>query len=309
MSMDRARRTVALLGPVPQDVQDALKDDFLFLPVKDWADLPAEARTDLRLGLTSAMGGASAELLVQLPGLCRIASVGAGIDRFDLDWLQGRGITLSPTPEVMTEDTADCAVALLFASLRNIVPNDRLVRSGAWAGTRAPLGMRPSAARVGIIGLGRIGSRIADKLSAFGCSIAYTGRKPKDVSWRFEPDLLALARDCDVLIFSCAGGEETRHLVNAELLQALGPDGYLINVSRGSVVDENALIAALEERRIAGAALDVFENEPTPDSRFLALENCILSPHAAVYTRQNRVDLIARIREILQAPIPGGPPA
>lgn len=299
MSTADARPVVAMLGAVPADVQTALTAEFRLLAPEDWIGLPPDRLANIDRGLTSAMGGASAGLVDMLPGLRRIASVGAGTDRFDQPWLDGRGITLCPTPEVMTEDTADCAVALMFACLRNVVSNDRFVRSGAWTRAKPPLGLRISSAKVGIVGLGRIGARIAEKLTAVGCAVAYTGRQPKQVQWRFEPDLFRLAAASDVLILSCAGGNETRHLANAELFTALGPDGYLINLSRGSVVDEAALIEALTERRIAGAALDVFENEPTPDPRFLALENCVLSPHAAVYTRQNRVDLIARIRELL----------
>ena len=300
MPCDTAKPPVAILGGVPADVKAALLPDFDLMEPEQWVDLPPEARAKIDRALTSAIGGAARELVEKLPGLRRIASVGAGVDRFDQPWLEAREVALCPTPEVMTEDTAEYAVALVFALLRNVVSNDRFVRSGAWTQSRAPLGLRISGAQVGIVGLGRVGSRIAEKLSALGCAVAYTGRTQKDVKWRFEPDVLRLAAQSDVIILSCAGGDATHHLADIRLLGALGPQGYLVNVSRGSVVDGAALIAALEEGRIAGAALDVFENEPTPDLRFLQLENCILSPHAAVFTRQNRVDLIARIAELLR---------
>jgi lactate dehydrogenase-like 2-hydroxyacid dehydrogenase len=199
----------------------------------------------------------------------------------------------------MTEDTAECAVGLIFALLRNVVANDGFVRSGDWASARAPLGSRISARKIGIVGLGRIGSRVAQKLSALGCEVMYHGRTEKQVRWPFVPDVGNLVDQVDVLVLTCAGGAQTRGMVDAALLRRLGRDGFLINVSRGSVVDEPALITALQQGQIAGAALDVFEAEPTPDPRFLQVQNCILSPHAAVFTHENRRDLIAEIRRLL----------
>jgi lactate dehydrogenase-like 2-hydroxyacid dehydrogenase len=245
------------------------------------------------------MSGAKQAVLEDLPCLTTIASVGAGMDRFDLAWLSARGIEVHPTPHVMTEDTAECAVGLVFALLRNIVSNDFFVRRGNWANARAPFGWRISERRVGVVGLGRIGGRVAAKLGALGCEVSYSGRTEKDVPWRFEPDVGALAQSVDVLVLCCAGGEATRGLIDGKVLRLLGPQGFLVNVSRGSVVDESALIAALEQSLIAGAALDVFENEPTPDPRFLDAPNCILQPHAAVFTQENRRDLIAEIRRLL----------
>lgn len=299
MSTDRTKPTVAQLGRIPDDVRAAVQSDAALLTPEEWTALPEDRRQDIALALTSAMGGADKSLVAQLPGLRRIASVGAGMDLFDQAWLAARGIELCPTPEVMTEDTAECAVTLALAAMRNVAANDAFVRRGDWAQARAPLGRRLSGSRVGIVGLGRIGSRIAEKLAALGCDIAYTGRGEKPVAWRFEPDLLRLASAVDLLVLSCAASPETRHLASAGVLAALGPEGYLVNVSRGSVVDEEALIDALHSGGIAGAGLDVFENEPTPDPRFLSLQTCVLSPHAAVSTRQNRVGLIARIRELL----------
>ncbi|WP_323771586.1 NAD(P)-dependent oxidoreductase [Antarctobacter sp.] len=292
-------KQVALLGRIPPDVKAALDGDVTLLGAEVLAKMGPQARAAISHGLTSAIGGAGAEVLALLPGLRTIASVGAGTDVFDLADLEARGITLHPTPDVMTEDTAECAVGLVFAVLRNVAANDRFVRRGDWAKGRAPLGRRVSGRRVGVVGLGRIGSRVAEKLSALGCAVSYTGRAPKDVPWTFAADIGALAGSVDVLVLTCAGGEATRGLVNADVLERLGPEGFLVNVSRGSVVDEPALIAALEQGRIAGAALDVFENEPTPDARFLDLPTCVFSPHAAVFTRENRHDLIAEIRRLL----------
>lgn len=290
---------VALLGRIPPDVRSALAGDVALLDTLKLGAMDLEARSAISHGLTSAIGGASAETLALLPGLRVIASIGAGTDVFDFADLQARGITLHPTAEVMTEDTAECAVALTFALLRNVASNDGFVRRGGWTNARAPLGRRISSCRAGIVGLGRIGGRVAEKLGALGCSIAYTGRRPKDVAWDYVQDIGTLAASVDLLILTCAGGAQTRGLVSADVLNRLGPECFLVNVSRGSVVDEPALIAALEAGRIAGAALDVFENEPTPDPRFLELPNCVLSPHAATFTRENRRDLIAEIRRLL----------
>ena len=290
---------IALLGPVPPDVRAALAGEVSLLDADALAALDLAERGAITRGRTSALGGARRETLQMLPGLRTIASVGAGTETFDLADLAARGIALRPTPDVMTEDTAECAVGLAFALLRNVVVNDRFVRRGDWAGGRAPLGRRLSECRVGVVGLGRIGTRAAQKLAALGCAVSYTGRGAKDVPWPFVADLGTLAEAVDLLVLTCAGGAETRGLVGADVLHRLGPEGFLVNVSRGSVVDEPALIAALAEGRIAGAALDVFHDEPTPDPRFLDLQNCILSPHAAVYTRENRRDLIAEIRRLL----------
>ena len=297
---------VALLGQIPPDVRAALDGDARLVDVGALAAMDAGARGGIARGLTSAIGGADAQVLAMLPGLRTIVSVGAGTDRFDMADLERRGITLHSTPDVMTEDTAEYAVALVFATLRGVVANDRFVRRGDWASARAPLGRRVTGRRVGIVGLGRIGGRVAEKLSAMGCEVTYTARAAKDVRWSFVADVGDLAQAVDVLTLTCAGGERTRGLVDAAVLDRLGPEGVLVNVSRGSVVDEPSLIAALEEGRIAGAALDVFGDEPTPDARFADLQNCILSPHAATFTRENRRDLIAVIRRLLGLNQPAG---
>ncbi len=298
---------VAVLGRIPPDLRAAIEGRVTLLGADALAALDPQARARITHGLTSANGGIGPGLLDLLPGLRMIASVGAGLENFDFVDLAARGIALQPTPDVMTEDTADCAVALTYALLRNIVSNDRFVRNGDWASARAPLGWRMSGRRIGVVGLGRIGARVAVKLAALGCDIAYTGRSPKDVPWTFVTDVGALADGVDVLVLTCAGGPQTRGLVDADVLRRLGPQGFLVNVSRGSVVDEPALIGALEQGHIAGAALDVFENEPTPDPRFRDLTTCILSPHAAVYTHENRSDLVAEIMRLLTLAPPPPP--
>ena len=206
--MTRAR-SIALLGRMPPDVRATLEREVALVDAKALVEMPAEDRAGITHGVTSAVGGASADVLALLPGLRVIASVGAGRDLFDMRDLKARAITLHTTPDVMTEDTAECAVALLFAALRNVVANDVFVRRGDWGDARADLGWRISGRRVGIVGLGRIGSRVASKLDALGCDVSYTGRSKKDVPWRFADSVAALAKAVDVLILTCAGGEGT----------------------------------------------------------------------------------------------------
>ncbi|MDF2369683.1 MAG: NAD(P)-dependent oxidoreductase [Rhizobiaceae bacterium] len=293
------RPRIALLGWVPPDILKVIAARFDPVDRDGLSDLSEAQRAAITHGLTSAKSGLDADELGDLAGLTTIASVGAGMENFDLPQLSARGIKVHPTANAMSEDTAEFAVGLVFALLRHIVKNDGFVRRGDWAAGRAPLGWRISQRRVGVVGLGRIGAKVAQKLAALGCDIAYTARTQKDVDWRFEPEIADLARTVDVLVLCCSGGEATRGLVDANVLDLLGPNGHLVNVSRGTVVDEPALLHALEQGTIAGAALDVFESEPTPNPRFLALSNCILQPHTSVLTRENRGDLIAELTRLL----------
>ena len=231
-------------------------------------------------------------MLDLLPGLARLVSCGAGTEPFDIPALEARGIAFFPTPEAMTEDTAEMGLTLCLAVLRRVVANDAHVRSGIWATGRAPLGRRLAGRQVGIVGLGRIGKSLARRLDALGAGVAYSGPRERPVPWRYFATPAALADWAEVLVLTCPGGAATHHLVDAALLSVLGPDGMLINISRGSVVDEEALIAALVNGTIAGAGLDVFEAEPRPDPRFGQLPNVVLQPHAAVLTHEARADLV-----------------
>lgn len=298
---DNLRRKVVLLGGMPPDMVRILGDGYDLLDETAVETLSEHDRASLTVGLTTAMHGASLEKVSRFPGLKTIVSIGAGQDKFDLPWLSSNGITVMTTQDVMTEDTAEFAVGLVFAALRKIVLNDRWVRRGDWETKSRPgPGRRISETKIGIVGLGRIGGRIATKLSGLGAELSYTGRSKKDVDWPFIPDINDLARQVDVLILSCVGGAETRGLVDKTVLKSLGNQGFIINVARGSVVNEQDLIDALETEGIAGAALDVFENEPSPNPRFFALENCILEPHSSVFTSENRRDLAAELKRLLE---------
>jgi D-3-phosphoglycerate dehydrogenase len=268
----------------------------------------AEHAPDIRAIATRGELGANAELIASLPKLELIACYGVGTDGIDLAACRARGIRVSNTPDVLNGDVADLAVGLTLALQRRIPAGDAFVRSGAWAQGPMPLATRVFGQRVGIAGFGRIGSTIARRLSGFEMELGYFSRTPKaDSPHRHFASLPALADWCDVLIVILPGGEATRGIVNAEVLQALGPRGWLVNVSRGTTVDEGALLQALEQKTIAGAALDVFLNEPRIDPRFAALDNVVLHPHHGSGTEETRRAMGELVRRNLQAHFGGLP--
>jgi lactate dehydrogenase-like 2-hydroxyacid dehydrogenase len=201
------------------------------------------------------------------------------------------------------------AFGLVLAAGRRLAEADRFVRAGRWAGKEAfPLGRQVSGAKLGILGLGRIGRTVAKRASGFDMEVRYHNRRPvADAPWTYEPQLLELARWADFLVVITAGGPETRHLVDARVLEALGPEGFLVNVSRGTVVDEAALIQALQDKRIAGAGLDVYEHEPQVPAQLLALDNVVLAPHIASATAQTRQAMAQRVVDNLAAFFAGRP--
>jgi hydroxypyruvate reductase len=230
-----------------------------------------------------------ATLLAQLPNLKVVSVFGVGYDGVDTQAAIARGVPVTHTPDVLTDDVADLALGLLLSIARHIPQADQYVRQGRWPSGPMVLGRKVSGARVGIVGLGRIGKAIARRAQAFDMSIAYTARTEKaDSGYTYYPSAKALAAEVDFLVAITPGGAATRRLIDADVLAALGPQGFLINVARGSVVDEAALIKALQSGVIAGAALDVFENEPNVPSELWSLPNVVLTPHMASATRQTR---------------------
>ncbi|POS07006.1 hydroxyacid dehydrogenase [Burkholderia gladioli] len=252
--------------------------------------------------------GADAALIAALPKLEIIACYGVGTDAIDLAAARERGIRVTNTPDVLTGDVADLGVGLALAMMRRIGAGDTHVRSGAWQDGDMPLVTRLYGKRVGIVGFGRIGSTLARRLSGFDVELGYFDvARREDSPHRFFDKLDELAGWCELLIVTLAGGPGTRHLVDAAVLDALGPKGYLVNVSRGTTVDEAALLDALERRAIAGAALDVFWNEPRIDARFLALPNVLLQPHHASGTIETRQAMGALVRDNLAVHFAGEP--
>lgn len=261
------------------------------------ADAAAFAALAPRLVGLAASGESKvpASLIAQLPALKVVSVFGVGYDGVDIAAARERGIAVTHTPGVLSDDVADLALALMLAVARSLPRADQHVRTGQWPQGGLALGRKVSGARLGIVGLGRIGQAIAQRAAAFNMSIAYTARTEKPNSgFSYFPDAKSLAAQVDFLVVITPGGAGTRHLIHAEVLQALGPEGYLINVARGSVVDEDALVAALVAGTIAGAGLDVFSNEPHVPAALWTLPNVVLTPHmasATVQTRQAMADL------------------
>ena len=256
-------------------------------------------------GLVTSAGGAGAPtaLIAALPALRVISSFGVGLDKIDLAAARERGIAVGYTPDVLNDCVADTAFALLLDVARRTAEADRFVRAGRWAAGQAfGLGRKVSGARLGIVGLGRIGQTIARRAGGFDMDVRYHSRRPvAGVPWPHEPALRELARWADYLVIITAGGDETRQLIDDSVLDALGPRGFLINVARGSVIDEAALVRALVERRIAGAGLDVFEREPQVPAELLSLDNVVLLPHIASGTEETRQTMAARVLDNLTA--------
>jgi D-3-phosphoglycerate dehydrogenase len=252
--------------------------------------------------------GASRELIEKLPNLEIIACYGVGTDAIDLEVAKQRGIRVTNTPQVLNKDVADMAIGLMLAVLRQIPQGDRYVREGRWATRNMDLTTSLTGKTVGVLGYGRIGEEVAKRAAAFDTRIAYSNRAIRQGSiYKYFPTPEALAEACDVLIVTISGGPATRHVVNREVLHALGPQGVLINVSRGSTVDEDALIDALDKRVIAGAALDVFANEPNIDPRFLKLDNLLVQPHHSSGTVETRKAMGKLVRDNLAAHFLGKP--
>ncbi|MCB8882071.1 2-hydroxyacid dehydrogenase [Acidisoma cellulosilytica] len=280
-------------GPLMPYLVEELERRFTLWPLHEQAEPAAFiAREGRRFqaAVTSTFVGFPADLVEACPNLRLIASFGVGTDSLALPYAQSRGITVTNTPDVLNDDTANMAIALLLACSRNLVANDRYLRAGQWprAGD-PPLGRGIAGRIIGIVGLGRIGMVIAQRLEAFGCVIAYHTRNLRaDVPWRHAPDLVALAREAAALIVIVPGGPATQHMIDAEVMDALGPEGLLINVARGSVVDEAALVTALTEGRLGGAGLDVYQNEPHVPEAMFGLDQVILQPHQGSATRETR---------------------
>jgi len=248
--------------------------------------------------VTSANMGAKADLINALPDLKAICSWGVGYETIDVQAAHARGVQVSNTPDVLTDCVADLAWGLLIAGARRIGQGERFVRAGQWGQVHGsiPLGTRVSGKKLGIVGLGRIGEAIARRGQGFDMDVRYHNRRARsDVPYGYAATLVELAQWADFLVIATVGGAGTRHLVNQEVLEALGPKGLVINISRGPVIDEAALVAALESGKLGGAALDVFEHEPKVPDELKRSENTVVLPHigsATVETRLAMEDLV-----------------
>ena len=269
----------------------------------------ADVAPRVRAAVTNGIFGMKGELIETLPALEIIAVFGVGVDAVDLAMARARGVRVTNTPDVLTEGVAELAIALLLAVARRIPFNDRFVRAGRWPQEGDPaLASSLAGRRLGVVGLGRIGRRVAELAEAFGMVICYTGpRRKDDVAWRYYGDLVELAREVDCLMITCKGGPETAGLIGREVIEAVGPEGWLINVSRGSVVDEPALVNALVSGRLGAAGLDVFASEPRVPDALLGLDNVVFQPHQGSASEETRAAMGRLVLDNLEAHFAGRP--
>jgi len=272
--------TVLQVCPLLPSLEEALHANFKIV------ESPGD---DVAAAITSSRYGVTNEQMDAMPSLRAIVHFGVGYETTDVSYARSKGIVVSNTPDVLTDCVADLAVGALIDVLRRLSAAERFVRRGDWAHGQFPLAVKVTGKRVGILGLGRIGRAIAHRLAAFDCVLSYHSRhEVPDVPYRYADSPAALASSVDVLVVATSGGPATAGLVSAPVLEALGPAGYLVNIARGSVVDEPALVAALESGTIAGAALDVFADEPNVPPVLLGMDNVVLLPHIASATTETR---------------------
>ena len=246
-----------------------------------------------KIDAIAVMGGTkvSSELIKKLPNLKIIANYGVGYDAVDVEQATLHDIKVTNTPNVLNDEVADTAVALTLCVYKNISSANNFLLEKKWLKSEFPLSKKFSGTKFGILGMGRIGKTIAKRIEAFNCEICYHSRNKKDVKYKYFSKLEELAEYVDTLCVITPGGEETKHLVNSNILQKLGKNGFLINIARGSVIDQQALIHALQNKIICGAGLDVFENEPNVPDDLMNLDNVILTPHIGSATVETRYDM------------------
>ncbi len=282
---------VLVVAPLPPFLYDPLKADFQchdYHLAADKERLLAEVGERIR-GLVCGGGSiVPTALLDRLPKLEIVSVFGVGYDGVPVDYCRQRGIKVTHTPDVLTDDVADVAVALVLMTGRGFLRANRLVVSGEWSKRGPELTTKLGGRKAGILGLGRIGKAIAARLEAMGVLIAYTGRIRQDVPYEYFERLTDMAAAVDFLIVACPGGEATRNIVNAEVLAALGKKGTLVNIARGSIVDEPALVKALQDGTIKAAGLDVFADEPRVPQALLSMEHVVLLPHVGSATQETR---------------------
>ena len=301
---------VLVLAPLPDFLMEPLRaahvcHDYFHAADKD--ALLTEVGAQIRGIVMAGHSMSPVALLEKLPKLEIISVFGVGYDGVPADWCRAHGVRVTNTPDVLTEDVADTASALVLMTSRRLIAANRFLHAGSWTQGPFPLAQALRGKLAGIVGLGRIGKAIGHRLEAHGMRIAYHGRTRQEVAWEYFESLTELARAVDFLIVACPGGAATKHLINAAVLGALGAKGTLINIARGSVVDEVALIAALQSGTIRGAGLDVFENEPQVPEALMQCENAVLLPHLGSGTHETRHEMARLVVENLAAHFSGEP--
>ena len=285
------KNDIIITAPLPAFLGDPLKADYNCHDYVQAADKPAFLASvgGVIRGLVQGGGTVTpTALLDALPKLEIISVFGVGYDGVPVDYCKARGLKVTNTPDVLTDDVADVAVALIMMTGRGFVRLNRFVHAGGWLKQGPELTTKLGGRTVGILGLGRIGKAIAERVTAMHMHVVYTGRKPQDVPYRFLPDLEALAAASDFLVVACPGGAATKNIVNAGVLAALGKKGTIVNIARGSIIDEPALVKALADGTIKGAGLDVFADEPNIPGPMLSMDNVVLLPHVGSATRETR---------------------
>ncbi|MCK6103382.1 MULTISPECIES: 2-hydroxyacid dehydrogenase [unclassified Brevundimonas] len=272
-----------------------------------WEGPPVEAAHDIRVMVVAGEYPLDKALIEQLPNLGLIACFTSGYDGIDIEWCRGRGLPVTHAPGVNHEDVADHALGLILAARRQIASGDRQVRSGEWTIETRTITASIGGQKLGIVGLGHIGKAVARRAEAFRMAVSWWGPRSHEADWPRAESLLALARASDILVVACKADETNIGLISREILEALGPDGLLVNVSRGQVVDEDALIAALKSGTLGQAALDVFITEPTDPARWADVPNALLTPHTGGATTAGVQGMLVLLIENLQAHFAGQP--
>ena len=274
----------------------------------DPAALLAQLADRVQIVVTTGSRGITAAEMAQLPKLKLVACFGVGYDPIDIDYARAHGIAVTNTPDVLTEDVADLALALMLGAVRRIPQGDRFVREGRWLKGAMPLTQSLQGAKVGIVGMGRIGGAIARRCAAFNTQIAWNGPRAKaDVPYPYHADLVELARWADILVAACPGGAATRGLVSRDVLAALGPQGLFVNIARGSVADQTAMIELLADGRLGSVALDVFDGEPTVPQALMDMAHVVLHPHQGSATHATRSAMGGLVLDNVAAFVSGRP--
>lgn len=308
-----SKPTILQVGPYPEWDQTPIDEAFdakRLFEAEDAATFLATHGPQVRAIATRGELGADAAMIAACPNLELISVYGVGYDAVDLNAAKAQGVRVTNTPDVLTKDVADLGVAMMLCQSRGMIGAEAWVRDGSWLNDGLyPLKRRVFGRKAGILGLGRIGYEVGKRLQGFDMDIAYSDVSAKDYApdWTFIGDPVALAEHCDFLFVTLAASAETRHIVGADVINAVGPDGMIINISRASNIDEEALITALQDGRLGSAALDVFEGEPALDPRFLDLPNVLLQPHHASGTIETRKAMGQLLRDNLTAHFAGQP--
>ncbi len=281
-------KDIMLVSSVPTFMMNDLQQEYVLHDHAHILDPEAFTKVTAFVGVGST-AKVDRKLLAMFPNVKMISIFGVGYDGIDVAAVQERGIRVTHTPDVLTDDVADLAMGLILSIGRRIPQSDKFVRNGDWVSEPYTMTHKVTGTRLGVVGLGRIGQAIAKRAAAFDMSIAYTGRRAKtNAPFRYYPTASELAANSDYLVVAVPGGDDTKNMINAQVLKALGPKGIVVNIARGSVIDQTALIQALKDKSIAGAGLDVFWDEPNIDPQFFKLQNVVLTPHNGSNTHETR---------------------